>query len=1018
MVRICPQLEAHGVCTIAQCPEYHEVKTCELCGVFCASFAWYEAHIAGKKHRRKAAGSNTTLHCSVCNVYIYGQRVWEQHVLGGPHAKKALQQGLSPAVEPTIPDTLPGRVFCSVCDKHIPEGLWSSHSQSFDHRKKEGYGAYKAALREAEKDKHGVIVSGDADFGVVEILDAKNGVSRSLTIQTTVPSSRFTIVSTNFSSPITSAPSPFTVELPNHGPMLVYGRPIAATISVRLPHAGRAEDRLEILFEDTILKQRFVIVRPVTVIVGSRADYELLKPKAPYIPRQRTARQPENDVVPGIKPPSSMVIPYVGRLPKALPPTDLVAALSEQSTSKAIGHIQRIFLPKALDTNTYARHFKALLWVEEFRMERDLEHYDILDALLRDKPTFDIERRAGGKLIAITRRDPYYYVDVPGLAEKRPSVLVGDRILVQKCGAAEGRWYEGGVHVVHKTEVGLRFHASFMSGWSSQQRYTVRFKLNRIPVQRQHQALDTAFAPRRVLFPSRSDMLLGQSLLAVSIKPFNGLIATNAPQLLAVTSIMRQQPGSPPFVVFGPPGTGKTITIVEAIKQLLHRNPTARILATAPSNSAADLIAERLVSTLNADELFRLYAPSRYKNQVPDQLQPYTFMKDQHFSTPPMSRFKRFRVIVCTCVSASIPYGIGVPRGHFSHIFADEAGQATEPEVMIGINTMSDNSTNIILSGDPKQLGPIIRSGVARELGLETSYLERLMGTSTYDAKDGSGATVVKLVKNFRSHPTILKFPNERFYAADLEPCGDKKVIDAFIGYPKLPSKKFPIIFHAVSGKDDREASSPSFFNIDEVTQVKTYIKELRDERRFRTTDADIGVITPYHAQCLKIRTALKAVADEVKVGSVEEFQGQERKVIIISTVRSSRNFVEYDLKHTLGFVANPRRFNVAITRAQALLIVVGDPSVLSLDPLWRSFLNYVHQNRGWAGPPPTWDTSIPVDENGGFDKGTRETGLLDMNSFSRRIEKLTLSRVQDESDEDGVEESDANVDREWRDVE
>ncbi|KAH7924362.1 RNA helicase [Leucogyrophana mollusca] len=1012
MVRICPQLEAHGACTIAQCPEYHEVKTCELCGVFCASFAWYEAHIAGKKHRRKAAGSTTTLHCPVCNVYIYGQRVWEQHILGGAHAKKALQQGLSPAVEPIIPDTLPGRVFCSVCDKHIPEGQWSSHSQNFDHRKKEGYAAYKAALREAEKDKHGVIVSGDADFGVVEILDAKDGVSRSLTIQTTVPSSRLTICSISV-SPIyylllyRSKPSSrFTVELPNHGPTLFYGRPIAATISVRLPHAGRAEDRLEILFEDIILKQRFVIVRPVTVIIGSRADYELLKPKAPFVPRRRTARQPENDVVPGIKPPSSMAIPYVVTLLKALPPTDLVAVLSEQSTSEAIGHVQRVFLPKTLDTTTYARHFKALLWVEEFRMERDLEHYDIPDALLRSVSSFNIEGCPGGG------------IGVPNLTEKRPSVLVGDRVLVQKRGAAEGRWYEGGVHVVHQAEVGLRFHASFISGWSPQQRYTVRFKLNRIPVQRQHQALDTAFAPGRVLFPSRSDMPLGQPRLSVSIKLFNRLIATNASQLLAVTSIMRQKPGSPPFVVFGPPGTGKTFTIVEAIKQLLHHNPNAHILATASSDSAADLIAERLISTLNTDELFRIYAPSRYKKQVPDQLRPYTFMKNQHFSTPPISRFKHFRVIVCTCVSASIPYGIDVPRGHFSHIFVDEAGQPTEPEVMIGINTMSDNSTNIILSGDPKQLGPIIRSGIARELGLETSYLERLMGTSMYDAKDGSGATVVKLVKNFRSHPAILKFPNERFYAADLEPCGDKKVIDAFIGYPKLPSRRFPIIFHAVSGKDDREASFPSFFNIDEVVQVKAYIKQLREEYRFRTTDADIGVISPYHTQCLKIRMALMMVADEVKVGSVEEFQGQERKVIIISTVRSSRDFVEYDLKHTLGLVANPRRFNVAITRAQALLIVVGDPSVLSLDPLWRSFLNYVHQNRGWVGPPPTWDTSIPVDENGGFDKGTRETRLVDMNSFSRRMEKLTLSHVQGESDEEGTEESDANVDREWRDVE
>ncbi|KIJ63044.1 hypothetical protein HYDPIDRAFT_93305 [Hydnomerulius pinastri MD-312] len=172
---------------------------------------------------------------------------------------------------------------------------------------------------------------------------------------------------------------------------------------------------------------------------------------------------------------------------------------------------------------------------------------------------------------------------------------------------------------------------------------------------------------------------------------------------------------------------------------------------------------------------------------------------------------------------------------------------------------------------------------------------------------------IVKLVQNFRSHPAILDFPNERFYGQELQACGDKKVTYAYVGYSQLPSEKFPVIFHAVQGKDDREASSPSFFNIDEVTIVKKYIQKLRDDRKIRISDGDIGVITPYHAQCLRIRKALLNIADSVKVGSVEEFQGQERRVIIISTVRSSEDFVEYDLRHTLGFVANPRRLNGGI---------------------------------------------------------------------------------------------------------
>lgn len=126
------------------------------------------------------------------------------------------------------------------------------------------------------------------------------------------------------------------------------------------------------------------------------------------------------------------------------------------------------------------------------------------------------------------------------------------------------------------------------------------------------------------------------------------------------------------------------MTMVEAIRQVLTANPHARILACAPSNSAADLIASRLMA-LSTDELFRFYAPSRNKDQVALELREYTYAKpDGHFSVPPLARMKRFRVVVTTCVSASVVSGIGIPRGHYTHIFCDEAGQATEPEVMIG----------------------------------------------------------------------------------------------------------------------------------------------------------------------------------------------------------------------------------------------------------------------------------------------------------------------------------------------
>jgi helicase MOV-10 len=145
---------------------------------------------------------------------------------------------------------------------------------------------------------------------------------------------------------------------------------------------------------------------------------------------------------------------------------------------------------------------------------------------------------------------------------------------------------------------------------------------------------------------------------------------------------------------------------------------------------------------LGTDELFRFYAPSRFKDDVPHTLRDYTCTTvDGHFTAPPVTILERFRVIVSTCVSASFAHGVGMPRGHFTHIFIDEAGQATEPEVMISIKTMADDNTNVILAGDPKQLGPTIRSAVARELGLEKSYLERMMERESHNPQCWQGTT-------------------------------------------------------------------------------------------------------------------------------------------------------------------------------------------------------------------------------------------------------------------------------------
>jgi len=283
-----------------------------------------------------------------------------------------------------------------------------------------------------------------------------------------------------------------------------------------------------------------------------------------------------------------------------------------------------------------------------------------------------------------------------------------------------------------------------------------------------------------------------------------------------------------------------------------------------------------------------------------------------------------------------------------------------------------------------------------------------------------------KLKKNWRSHASILKFPNDEFYKGELVANADPVIVNSCLRWWRLPNPSFPIVFHAIKGKDQRQASSPSFFNISEASAVRDYIRDLREDTGLHISDNLMGVISPYNAQCQKIRTLLRQSNPGVKVGSVEEFQGQERRVIFISTVRSSVDYVEFDLRHTLGFVANPRRFNVAMTRAQALLVVIGDPDVLGLDPLWRSFLNYIHLNGGWKGQTIPWDPNECVERSigqsgGGLDVQRRLQTQDEMDDLVTRTRALILDSVPlDEEEEEAAElrRLEAVPDQPWREEE
>ena len=257
------------------------------------------------------------------------------------------------------------------------------------------------------------------------------------------------------------------------------------------------------------------------------------------------------------------------------------------------------------------------------------------------------------------------------------------------------------------------------------------------------------------------------------------------------------------------------------------------------------------------------------------------------------------------------------------------------------------------MAGDPQQLGPIVVSPLARQYGLDISLLQRLMASPLYSrgARGYDGRCITKLVRSFRSHPALLHLPAHLFYNGDLLPHADPTVVDRLLQFPGLTEEargKTPLLVHGVVGADMREATSPSYFNPTEAAVVLDYVERLLAEG---VAASDIGVIAPYKKQVLKLRERLQDWGLGVMVGSVEEFQGQEKVVIIVTTVRSSEPGLS-DASHQLGFLANPRRFNVAITRAQALLVVVCNPHVLSRDPHWGRLVTHALECGCYKGCP------------------------------------------------------------------
>uniref|UniRef100_A0AAY4B6J4 RNA helicase n=1 Tax=Denticeps clupeoides TaxID=299321 RepID=A0AAY4B6J4_9TELE len=687
---------------------------------------------------------------------------------------------------------------------------------------------------------------------------------------------------------------------------------------------------------------------------------EELAPVAPFKPCRINSNEPPYVSMDEGDPPPSMAVQNLRVVVPLeqynIPPhiNDLVMFMNSGKDFSFL-RFMRSLLESPLTFQNYTERFQLLLHLEEVQMHVDIKRYDMEDVPMERDP----------------RNKRFLLLHVPGVAENRPSVLRGDHIWVTK-------WkerhlnpvpkYKGFVHRVELEQVQLSFGKMLLDGFIDKMKFNVEFTVNRLPMRLQHRAVQLAVRHnlQEVLFPTVSKVLAPISM--PSLRLFDMKLERNDEQKIAVQNIVAGVSKPAPYLVFGPPGTGKTVTIVEAIKQLERTLTSTHILACAPSNSASDLLCEKVLEHVDPHKVYRLYASSRDPKTIPEALKDNCNLVDEDFVFPCKEVLMEYKILVTTVVTAGRLVSGGLPKNHFSHIFVDEAGHAVEPETIIGVaGLLGAEEGLLVLAGDPKQLGPILRSPFSKRHGLETSLLERLMKHNPLYQKDGMGKYnsryVTKLLLNYRSHKDILKIPNELFYEGELVPSADEIATSLYCNWEHLPKRGFPLIFHGVTGKDEREGNSPSFFNRYEIEIVVDYLKKLLQSQgkkgTSRISPKEIGIIAPYRKQVEKIRQAIRQSdkelrnfmnIKELKVGSVEEFQGQERRVIIVSAVRSNGEFIKLDEEFNIGFLKNEKRFNVAMTRAKALLIVVGNPIILKTDKTWGRFLEYCTSESGYRG--------------------------------------------------------------------
>ena len=637
-------------------------------------------------------------------------------------------------------------------------------------------------------------------------------------------------------------------------------------------------------------------------------------------------------------------------LPKEEPTRELVEVVAKRDDSN-IKHFFPI-LDKQLSVKTYSEMFSALLKIEEAHIILNMRQFDM-------------------DCVCFRKEDGYLVLDVPGLAEGRPSLLPGDAIFCYPSWKksppepANPILYKGSIHKTSLDSIFFKF--ARISTVDRGEPYNVSFGFSRAPIRRQHAALQDIDKHRfreQILFPTSISFKGSMHQACDNIIWFNSRL--NPQQRQAVKGILEGKCRPSPYIVMGPPGTGKTATIVEAILQIFSRRPQCRILACSGSNAAADSIASKLIASerVTPKDMVRIVALCRWTS-VPKKLKDYASL----CTVEKKKEWLYHRIVVSTCTNAT-KFGDADSGRVFDYVFIDEASTLTEPESLLCALLTKNNSSLIVLAGDPHQLGPVVMSSSSSHL--KTSLIERLCSLPPYERNEQEhdqshnfydSRCITKLIQSYRCCHKLIHVNSKCFYHSELisEMKQDEELLAEF--------KNFPIFLYGILGEDKRMPDSPSWFNYNEAKKVIEFLDILSTAK---VDLSDIAVLTPYRKQIEVIRSLFETHVTWKKknvvlpeISTVEGFQGLEKEVIILSLVRScAESNIKHDQNYSIGFLNSPKRFNVATSRAKSLMIVVGNPYLMQSDPYWSQLLEYCCENDSYSGHPFRKPVCDPVESD------------------------------------------------------